>query len=134
MELLTIIKCPAARGFSGAQPNPSIISARSSCVLCTPLHPLCTMCTTIAPRVLHFSAVPSRIVSVLLLKLFFMSEAAEQRKMPCQPVKQLPGLMCHSSRCLPSVYLEPLHVTSFHQHHFLCSYLTINTEGCKLFN
>jgi len=44
-----------------ARPNPSIIGARSSCVLCTPdiseLHPLCTVCTTIAPRVLHFSAV-----------------------------------------------------------------------------
>jgi len=30
-------------------------------------------------------------------------------------VKQLQGLMCHSSRHLSSVYLEPLHVTSFHQ-------------------
>jgi len=63
MELLTVpvIKCPAARGRGGARPSPSIIGARSSCVLCTPdiseLHPLCTVCTTIAPRVLHFSAV-----------------------------------------------------------------------------
>jgi len=57
MELLTVIKCPAARGHSGARPNPSIIGARSLRVSCTPLHPLCTVCTTIAPRVLHFSAV-----------------------------------------------------------------------------
>ena len=57
MELLTIIKCPAARGRGGARPNPSIIGARSSCVSCTPLYPLCTVCTTIVPRVLHFSAV-----------------------------------------------------------------------------
>jgi len=35
MELLTVIKCPAARGRGGARPNPSIIGARSSCVLCT---------------------------------------------------------------------------------------------------
>jgi len=34
MELLTVIKCPAARGRGGAQPNPSIIGARSSCVSC----------------------------------------------------------------------------------------------------
>ena len=57
MELLTVIKCPASRGCGGARPNPSIIGGRSSCVSCTPLHPLCTVCTTIAPRVLHFSAV-----------------------------------------------------------------------------
>jgi len=62
MELLTVIKCLAARGRGGARPNPSIIGARSSCLLCIPdiseLHPfICTMCTTIAPRVLHFSAV-----------------------------------------------------------------------------
>ena len=36
MELLTVIKCPAARGRGGARPNPSIIGARSSCVSCTP--------------------------------------------------------------------------------------------------
>jgi len=42
----------------------------------------------------------------------FVSPAAEQWEMT---VKQLPGLMCHSSRHLSSVYLEPLHVTSFHQ-------------------
>jgi len=36
MELLTVIKCSAARGHGGAQPNPSIIGARSSCVSCTP--------------------------------------------------------------------------------------------------
>ena len=35
MELLTVIKCPDARGRGGARPNPSIIGARS-CVLCTP--------------------------------------------------------------------------------------------------
>jgi len=27
MELLTVIKCPAARGRGGARPNPSIIGA-----------------------------------------------------------------------------------------------------------
>ena len=58
MELLTVIKYPASRGCGGARPNPSIIGGRSSCrVSCTPLHPLCTVCTTIAPRVLHFSTV-----------------------------------------------------------------------------
>jgi len=36
MELLTVFKCPAARGCGGARPNPSIIGARSSCVPCTP--------------------------------------------------------------------------------------------------
>jgi len=44
MELLTVIKCPAARGRGGARPNPSIIGAHSSCVvhvlLCT-LYALC---------------------------------------------------------------------------------------------
>jgi len=30
MELLTVIKCPAARGRGGARPNPSIIGARKS--------------------------------------------------------------------------------------------------------
>jgi len=59
MELLTVIKCLAARGRGGARPNPSIIGARSSCVSCTP--DICALyalfCTTIAPRVLHFSAV-----------------------------------------------------------------------------
>ena len=45
---------PSRTGRGGARPNPSIIGARSSC---TPLHPLRTVCTTIAPRVLHFSAV-----------------------------------------------------------------------------
>jgi len=52
-----LIKYLAARGCGGARPNPSIIGARSSCVSCRYLHPLCTVCTTIAPRVLHFSAV-----------------------------------------------------------------------------
>jgi len=32
VELLTVIKWPAARGCGGARPNPSIIGARSSCV------------------------------------------------------------------------------------------------------
>jgi len=41
MELLTVIKCPAARGRGGARPNPSIIGARSSCVRVS--------CTTDAP-------------------------------------------------------------------------------------
>jgi len=36
MELLTVIKYLAARGRGGARPNPSIIDARSSYVLCTP--------------------------------------------------------------------------------------------------
>jgi len=57
MELLTIIKCLAARG--AAVCDPTHIGARSSCVLCTP--DICTLyallCTTIAPRVLHFSAI-----------------------------------------------------------------------------
>jgi len=44
------LKCPATQGRGGARPKPSIIGARSSCVLCNPLHPLCTVCTTIAPR------------------------------------------------------------------------------------
>jgi len=34
MELLTVIKCSAARGLGGARLNPSIIGARSSCVSC----------------------------------------------------------------------------------------------------
>jgi len=38
MELLTVIKCLAARGCGGARPNPSIIGARSSCVLCMYTH------------------------------------------------------------------------------------------------
>jgi len=46
MELLTVIKCPAAQGRGGVRPNPSIIVARSSCVSCTPdictLYALCT--------------------------------------------------------------------------------------------
>jgi len=40
MELLTVIKCPAAWGHGGARPNPSIIGAHYlSCTLyalCTP--------------------------------------------------------------------------------------------------
>ena len=67
VELLTVIKCPATRGCGGARPNPAIIGARSSCVSCiyilliSEVHPLCTVCTTIAPRVLHFSAVHSQL-------------------------------------------------------------------------
>ena len=53
MELLTVIKCLAAQGRSGARPNPSIIGARSLCVSCTP--DICTLyallCTTTVPRV-----------------------------------------------------------------------------------
>jgi len=47
MELLTVIKCPAAQGRGGAQPNPSIIGARSSCVSCTP--DICTLYAQCAP-------------------------------------------------------------------------------------
>jgi len=47
MELLTVIKCPAARGHGSAQPNPSIISARSSRVSCTPN--ICTLYALCAP-------------------------------------------------------------------------------------
>jgi len=70
MELLTVIKCPAAMGCGGARPNPSIIDARSSRVSCSPdyLHPLCTVCTTIVPRVLHFSAVYFCIVFIAGVK------------------------------------------------------------------
>jgi len=32
MEILTVIKCPAAWGCGGAWPDPSIIGAHSSCV------------------------------------------------------------------------------------------------------
>jgi len=46
MELLTVIKCPAAPG-RGARPNPSIIGAQSSCVSCTP--DICTLYALCAP-------------------------------------------------------------------------------------
>jgi len=63
MELLTVIKCPAARGRGVARPNPSIIGARSPWVscMCTPDVYLYALCVPpcIAPRVLHFSAVHS---------------------------------------------------------------------------
>ena len=72
MELLTVIKCPAAWGCGGycsAQPNPSIIGVRSSCVPCTP--DICTLyallCITIALRVLHFSAVHLSCIDASLL-------------------------------------------------------------------
>jgi len=81
MELLTVIKYPASRGCGGARPNPSIKAAcrqvqlrnddtsttdlldsrqdrRSQ--LCGKADPLFTVCTTRAPRVLHFSAVHYR--------------------------------------------------------------------------
>jgi len=47
MELLTVIKCPAARGHGGARPNPSIIGAHSSCVSCSP--DMCTLYALCAP-------------------------------------------------------------------------------------
>jgi len=47
MELLTVIKCMAVRGRSGARPNPSIIGACSSRVSCTP--DICTLYALCAP-------------------------------------------------------------------------------------
>jgi len=47
MELLTVIKCPAARGRGVARPNPSIIGARSSFVSCTP--DICALYALCAP-------------------------------------------------------------------------------------
>jgi len=47
MELLTVIKCPAAWGRRGARPNPSIIGACSSC---TPdIYLSCTLYALCAP-------------------------------------------------------------------------------------
>ena len=60
MELITVIKC-RPHGCAAVRDPAHQLSVHvlhvCRVLLISELHPLCTVCTTIAPRVLHFSAV-----------------------------------------------------------------------------
>ena len=79
LTMSPVIKCPATRGRGGARPSPSIIGARYAVFMCVvSLVPRPSVrnvlrvwerdyvCTTIATRVLHFSAVHVSIVRIVL--------------------------------------------------------------------